>query len=91
MTKNISNFAELVLADNPDRLGFAVVNHSESVDGYIGFSPDLVAGELPLAKGGLLITCKGGSFSTGSVRYTGPVYAITAAGSMVLSVVEFLP
>lgn len=88
MTKNVSNFATLLLAPNPDRAGFDIVNQSD-VDLYVGFDEDLKPGNIAQDKGGILLT-KLGSFSNGLVVYTGAIYGITETSSTVAQVTEYL-
>lgn len=88
MTRNVSNFAQLLLAPNPLRAGFEIVNQGD-IDLYIGFDEDVKPGNIPQPKGGILLT-KYGSFSNGVAIYTGAIYGITENSSTVAQVTEYL-
>lgn len=87
MTQNVSNFPVLLLADNPARLGFLIENQG-SVELYIGFSSDMQLGNLAQLKGGARLN-QMGTFSTGLVNYTGPIYGMTPNSSTIVFVSEF--
>lgn len=88
MVKNISNFAQVLLAANPLRIGFVIENQGDVLL-YVGFNDQVQAGDVSGADRGACLT-KFGSFSTGLVNYVGAIYGITAAGNTNVFVAEFL-
>lgn len=82
MTKTVGATAVKLLDANPSRDKFSVENTGEK-DIYMGYSEDVVAGNVEDPNGGGLITAYGGNYTSKS-RYTGEVWAITLAGESVV-------
>lgn len=85
----VNNTATIILAANPNRRGWTVVNNHATVDFYLGFTSSIAVGSSASNNGGMLVKAAGANkissadfFDKSQDCYKGDIYAICGSASL---------